>query len=77
MPRRKVARREPGNLVRGLQAGASYLHPGLRVPATDLVFPPVAIDYECRPYEMGWILHTWPAGRAMSVPQEPSTLVRN
>jgi len=62
---RKVARREPRRLVRGLQAVASCLHPSLRTPAVDLLFPPVAIDYETRPYEMGWILHAWPVGREL------------
>ena len=57
---RKVARREPRRLVRGLQAAASRLHPNLRLPAVDLLFPPTSIDYETRPYEMAWILHAWP-----------------
>ena len=57
---RKVARREPRRLVRGLQAAVSCLHPGLRVPAADVLFPPISVDYESRPYEMGWILHAWP-----------------
>lgn len=57
---RKVARREPRRLVRGLQATASRLHPRLRLPAVDVLFPPLTIDYESRPYEMAWILHAWP-----------------
>jgi hypothetical protein len=57
---RKIARREPRRLVRGLQAAASCLHPGLRVPGLGCLFPPTAVDYESRPYEMGWILHAWP-----------------
>ncbi len=56
---RKVARREPRRLVRKLQAAASRVHPRLRVPCVDVLFPPVSIDYETRPYEMGWILHAW------------------
>jgi hypothetical protein len=59
---RKVARREPYRLVRKMQAVASRLHPRLRVPAADVLFPPVAIDYETRPYHMGWILQAWSAG---------------
>jgi len=58
---RKVARREPWRIIRGLQAASSYLHRGLRVPAVDVLFPPVTIDYESRPYHMGWILYAWPA----------------
>ena len=57
---RKVARREPGKMVRGLQAAASRLHPSLRVGGTNLTFPPGAVDYESRPYHMGWILYAWP-----------------
>jgi hypothetical protein len=60
---RKVARHEPGKLVRGLQATASRLHPAIRVPGVDVVFPAVSVDYESRPYHMGWILHTWPANQ--------------
>jgi hypothetical protein len=61
---RKVARREPGKLSRSLQAAASWLHPALRVPALDRAFPPVTIDYEDRPYHLGWLLHAWTAERA-------------
>ncbi len=60
---RKVARREPGKLSRALQAGASRLHPGLRVPGLDLAFPPLAVDYEDRPYHLGWLLYAFPANR--------------
>jgi hypothetical protein len=69
---RKVARREPRRLVRGLQA--SCVHPGLRAPAVDFLFPPVAIDYETRPYEMGWILHAWPATRELPLRAGPQVL---
>jgi len=62
---RKVARREPGKLSRYLQATASVAHPGLRFPATDILFPPRVIDYETRPYHLGWLLHAFPAGRAV------------
>jgi hypothetical protein len=58
---RKVARREPRKLVRSLQATASRLHPAIRVLALDVLFPPVSIDYETRPYHMGWLLHAWSA----------------
>ena len=23
------------------------------------MFPPGPIDYECRPYELGWLLYAW------------------
>lgn len=61
---RKVARREPLKASRGLQALSSSLHPALRVPGLDLVFRPTFVDYESRPYEMGWILHAWPRSRS-------------
>ena len=63
---RKVARREPGKLSRSLQAAASRLHPDLRVPGLDAVFPATAIDHEDRPYHLGWLLHAFPAGAAGS-----------
>jgi hypothetical protein len=56
---RKVCRREPGKLTRSLQAIASRIHPSLRVPLVNQVFPPVCVDFESRPYHMGWILYAW------------------
>ncbi|NLF29890.1 MAG: hypothetical protein GX591_03270 [Planctomycetes bacterium] len=56
---RKVARREPVKLARGLQAAASRLHPRLRAPGLDVLLPPGVIDYESRPYHMAWILYAW------------------
>jgi hypothetical protein len=56
---RKVARREPRKLARSLQAAASRLHAGLRVPGLDTLLPAHAVDYEDRPYHLGWVLHTW------------------
>ncbi len=64
---RKVARREPGKLSRYVQATASRVHPRLRVPGLDQVLPPRSIDFEDRPYHLGWVLFAWPrdgAGRA-------------
>jgi hypothetical protein len=62
---RKIARREPFKLVRKMQAVASYLHPAFRMPGADFLFPAVSIDYESRPYHMGWILYAWPVERTM------------
>jgi hypothetical protein len=61
---RKVARREPGKLSRWAQAAASRLHPRLRVRGLDHAFPPREIDYEDRPYHLGWLLHAFPASGA-------------
>jgi hypothetical protein len=57
---RKVARREPAKLTRSIQAAVSRVHEALRVPGLDLAFPPVSIDYEDRPYHLGWLLHCFP-----------------
>ena len=57
---RKVARREPGKLSRVVQAATSRAHPALRVPGLGALFPARSIDYEDRPYHLGWILYAWP-----------------
>jgi len=54
---RKVARQESRKFSRYLQAGASWLHPDLRIKGIDVLFPPVVIDYETRPYHFGWLLY--------------------
>lgn len=59
---RKVARREPGKMVRWLSAMTTAASPGLRLPGLDLLFPPRLIDHECRPYELGWLLYAWLSG---------------
>lgn len=60
---RKVGRREPGKLSRSLQALASRLDGRLRAPGLDRLFPPCVVDYETRPYHMGWLLYAYPARR--------------
>lgn len=59
---RKVARREPGKAVRAVRAGLTSVRPGLRAAPLDRLFPPVSVDRECRPYELGWLLDTWLPG---------------
>jgi hypothetical protein len=59
---RKVARREPKKLVRGVNAATTSVVPRLKVPGLDTIFPPGVIDYECRPYELGWMLYAWLGG---------------
>ncbi len=61
---RKVARREPRKFSRYAQAAVSRLHPALRMPGLDILFLACVVDYEDRPYHLGWLLHAWPAGRA-------------
>ena len=62
---RKVARHEPGKLSRGVQALASRAHPSLRVPGLGVAFRPGAVDFECRPYHLGWLLYAWSDDRAV------------
>jgi hypothetical protein len=56
---RKVARGDPGKVVRGLRAVATRVRPGARLPSLDRAFPPGTVDHECRPYELGWLLLAW------------------
>lgn len=60
---RKVARREPRKLTRCIQAIAARTSPSLRLPGMDMLFPHCAIDFEDRPYHLGWLLYAWPKGR--------------
>ena len=69
---RKVARQEPGKLSRGMQALASRVSPGLRAPVIGSVLRPGCVDYECRPYHLGWLLHAWKEGKAVS--RQPSAV---
>lgn len=70
---RKVARREPKKTVRALAASATALRPGLRLPGLDTIFPPVRIDYECRPYELGWLIYAWLGGSRIDQPRLDGT----
>lgn len=56
---RKVGRRERRKAVRSIRSATTALSPRLRLGALDRAFPPTVIDYECRPYELGWLLYAW------------------
>jgi hypothetical protein len=56
---RKIARADHRKLVRGVRAASTRLHPRSRVAVLDRMYPPGAVDYECRPYELGWLLLAW------------------
>ncbi|WP_157549304.1 hypothetical protein [Microbacterium sp. Leaf288] len=56
---RKVGRREAVKASRAIGALTTSIRPGLHVPGLDRVMPPGHIDYECRPYELGWLLYAW------------------
>ncbi|MDB5560932.1 MAG: hypothetical protein JWN11_350, partial [Hyphomicrobiales bacterium] len=59
---RKVGRREPAKAARKLSAITTALKPGWHLPGLDIAFPPNRFDYECRPYEFGWLLYAWRSG---------------
>jgi hypothetical protein len=59
---RKVGRNDPRKLVRGLAAARSAVLPGTSMPGVGLLFPARTVDYECRPYELGWLLYAWLSG---------------
>ncbi|WP_066942294.1 hypothetical protein [Microtetraspora fusca] len=56
---RKAARNDPKKLVRGLRATSTRAVPGGRLAVLDRLYPPVVVDRECRPYELGWLLYAW------------------
>lgn len=56
---RKVARREPNKLVRKIRAATTRVVPGWRLGGLDAMFPPGTVDWETRPYHMGWLLHAF------------------
>ncbi|GII80766.1 hypothetical protein Sru01_57480 [Sphaerisporangium rufum] len=56
---RKAARDDPKKIVRGARAVATAVSPRARIAVLDRVYPPVAVDRECRPYELGWLLYAW------------------
>jgi hypothetical protein len=58
---RKVGRHEQRKVVRRVAALTTAGIPGLHLPLIDRVWPPGRIDYECRPYELGWLLYAWAA----------------
>jgi hypothetical protein len=60
---RKVDRTGPRKFCRRVKAAASRIHASLRLDLLNGLFPPLAIDYECRPYCMGWLLYAWPGTR--------------
>lgn len=56
---RKIGRREPRKAVRSLRAASTSMFRDLRMGWLDRVFPAGVVDYECRPYELGWLLYAW------------------
>lgn len=56
---RKAARDDPKKIVRGVRAVASAINQNSRIGLLDRIYPPVSVDRECRPYELGWLLYAW------------------
>ncbi len=56
---RKVGRREPRKAARAVAAAVTSVRRGATVPGIDRLLPPAAVDHECRPYELGWLLYAW------------------
>ncbi len=54
---RKVGRREPFKAARAAGALATRVREGAEVPFVDRLWPAGRVDYECRPYELGWLLY--------------------
>jgi hypothetical protein len=67
---RKVGRRDPAKAVRRARALSSALSPRLKLAPLDRIFPPMTIDYECRPYELGWMNYTWRSNSLVRAPSE-------
>jgi hypothetical protein len=45
--------------MRAVRAVASRLHEDLRLNWLEPAFPPRSVDWESRPYHLGWVLHAW------------------
>ena len=56
---RKVGRREPPKAARGVRTLSTWVAPDRDIPGLDRLLRPGAVDHECRPYELGWMLYTW------------------
>jgi len=56
---RKVARVGPNKAMRVVRAAAARVHEDLRLHFLEPAFPPRTVDWESRPYHLGWVLHTW------------------
>lgn len=59
---RKIGRKEPRKASRSLRAVSTSISPRWKLNVLDSVFKPGVVDYECRPYELGWLLYAWLSG---------------
>lgn len=56
---RKIYRREPLKLVRGLRSASTALSPRIKLKVLDQLCPTTVIDYGCHSYELGWLFYAW------------------
>lgn len=68
---RKVGRREPAKAARKLSAVTTALRRGWHLPGLQVVLPPNQVDYECRPYELGWLVYAWRSANVLTDAEQP------
>ena len=68
---RKVGRREPAKAARKVSAVTTSLRRGWHLPGLQVVLPPNQVDYECRPYELGWLVYAWRSANALIDAEQP------
>ena len=68
---RKVGRREPAKAARKISAVTTSLRQGWHLPWLQMVLPPNQVDYECRPYELGWLVYAWRSANALTDAEQP------
>jgi hypothetical protein len=56
---RKVARGDRNKTIRGARGAAIAVNKRARIDVLDVMFKPRTIDYETRPYELGFLLDAW------------------
>ncbi|MEQ1955507.1 hypothetical protein [Mesorhizobium sp. CN2-181] len=74
---RKVYRREPTGLVRAFSTAAVPLMSCLHLPRLAVDLAPYQVDYECRPYELGWLLYAWLSGGEAAWPRGVENILTN
>jgi hypothetical protein len=59
---RSVKRSDPAKIVRRVRTALTRALPGWRAMWLDRWFEPTVVDYEDRPYHLGWIMDAWLGG---------------
>jgi hypothetical protein len=59
---RKVYRGDPRKVVRAARGLTTRVIARARLGAVERLYRPTAVDRECRPYELGWLLFAWLGG---------------